>query len=210
MLLYLIIFKMLPVLRVAIVEAEHRRKIRLYNLERRLMRDASDPFSLSDKHFTELFRLNKDMVHYLFDELSIHMTNSHQYNAISSQLKIFASLVFFATGTYQRMIGNSFNISMSQNAISRSVTEVSALIVEHLSDRFIKFPQTVAEKNIVKALFMEKNRFPGVIGAIDCTHVAIIAPPVEEHNYYNRKGYHSKNVQIVSLIIYIVINFKYI
>ncbi|KAJ8937733.1 hypothetical protein NQ318_009143 [Aromia moschata] len=44
---------------------------------------------------------------------------------------------------------------------------------------------------------MAHTNFPGVIGAIDCTHVAIITPTEEEHNYVNRKGYHSKNVQVI-------------
>lgn len=41
---------------------------------------------------------------------------------------------------------------------------------------------------------------PGVIGAIDGTHVAILCPKKEvEHVYYNRKQYHSLNVLLVSL-----------
>lgn len=44
---------------------------------------------------------------------------------------------------------------------------------------------------------MEKAGFPSVIGCIDCTHIAILGPSHEEHNYINRKGYHSKNVQII-------------
>lgn len=48
-----------------------------------------------------------------------------------------------------------------------------------------------------KQLFMEKFRFPGVIGAVDCTHIAILKPNMEEHNFVNRKGFHSINVQII-------------
>lgn len=47
--------------------------------------------------------------------------------------------------------------------------------------------------------FYAKCGFPGVIGAIDCTHVAIFSPPKEiEYIYVNRKGYHSINTQLVS------------
>lgn len=51
--------------------------------------------------------------------------------------------------------------------------------------------------------FLEKFNIGGVIGIIDGTHVAIIAPPVaDEENppavYYNRKGFYSINVQIVN------------
>ncbi|XP_032677057.1 uncharacterized protein LOC116846830 [Odontomachus brunneus] len=53
--------------------------------------------------------------------------------------------------------------------------------------------------------FWEKYDFPGIIGRIDCTHVAIVtivAPPKHhpqfpEHIYVNRKGYHSINVQLI-------------
>lgn len=50
--------------------------------------------------------------------------------------------------------------------------------------------------------FFNTYGFPGVVGSIDCTHIAIIAPKKEdplypEEVYVNRKGYHSINVQLV-------------
>lgn len=46
--------------------------------------------------------------------------------------------------------------------------------------------------------FFEKTGFPGVIGAIDGTHIAIFPPESErEHLFINRKLYHSLNVMIV-------------
>lgn len=49
------------------------------------------------------------------------------------------------------------------------------------------------------------NGFPGIIGAIDGTQIAIRAPPVNDENFpaivfYNRKGFYSLNVQIVNII----------
>ncbi|XP_028419108.1 putative nuclease HARBI1 [Dendronephthya gigantea] len=39
--------------------------------------------------------------------------------------------------------------------------------------------------------------FPGVIGCIDCTHIRIQAPHLNENYYVNRKRYHSINVQAI-------------
>lgn len=39
--------------------------------------------------------------------------------------------------------------------------------------------------------------FDGAIGAIDCTHVAIVGPKEHEEGYVNHHGYHSLNVQMV-------------
>nr|CAD7206390.1 unnamed protein product [Timema douglasi] len=39
--------------------------------------------------------------------------------------------------------------------------------------------------------------FPGVIGAIDCTHIAITTPSEHEEQYFNHHGYHSINVQVI-------------
>lgn len=50
--------------------------------------------------------------------------------------------------------------------------------------------------------FFEKTGFPGVIGAIDGTHIAIFPPKIErEHLFINRKLYHSLNVMIVRIKI---------
>ncbi|KAJ8929627.1 hypothetical protein NQ314_011494 [Rhamnusium bicolor] len=142
---------------IGLQEDERREYYRHFNMERRIMREDSDPFTLSNSLFKDLFRLNKEM----------------------------------------RTIGQSWNLSLSQQSVSRCIKEVSTLIVNHLAPDWILFPNTPNEINKVKAQFMRKTRFPGVLGAIDCTHISIIAPVVEEHNYLNRKGYHSKNVQII-------------
>lgn len=40
---------------------------------------------------------------------------------------------------------------------------------------------------------------PGLLGCIDGTQVAVVRPIENEERYYNRKGYHSLNVLIVSI-----------
>nr|CAI5850118.1 unnamed protein product [Callosobruchus analis] len=54
----------------------------------------------------------------------------------------------------------------------------------------------------IRQRFYEKYQFPGIARIIDCTHVAITSPNVNnaeqpERAYVNRKNYHSLNVQLV-------------
>ncbi|KAG8234976.1 hypothetical protein J437_LFUL013333, partial [Ladona fulva] len=46
----------------------------------------------------------------------------------------------------------------------------------------------------IRRRFMEAAGMPGVIGAVDGTHIAIVPPSADrEHNFINRKNFHSKN-----------------
>ena len=42
--------------------------------------------------------------------------------------------------------------------------------------------------NKIKRDFHDIARFPNTVGAIDCTHVRIKSPSVDEHLYVNRKN----------------------
>ncbi|XP_050514882.1 putative nuclease HARBI1 [Diabrotica virgifera virgifera] len=205
---------MLPLYQVMFAEIEEqnrRHDILEQNIERRIMREESDPFSFSDNHFISLYRLTKDMAHYLIDQLLPHMNNSLHPNAVDPRTRIFAALFFFANGSYQRVIGHSHAERMGQTTVSKCIKEVSDLIVHNLSNTWIEFPVTAEAKLAIKTGFMETSQFPGVIGAIDCTHVAILAPRIEEHNYINRKGYHSKNIQLIcdSKLVILNVNPRY-
>ncbi|KAF2884258.1 hypothetical protein ILUMI_21910 [Ignelater luminosus] len=69
-----------------------------------------------------------------------------------------------------------------------------------LSFRTIAVHHSLAEQHN-KPRFYEIFEFAGVIGVIDCTHIAIVAPPAEDRKipgrlFIRRKGYHSINCQV--------------
>lgn len=64
----------------------------------------------------------------------------------------------------------------------------------NMGSRYIRFPYTVREQAEIKMQFAAMSGFPNIIGAIDCTHVAIRAPSENEFAYVNRKHVHSISV----------------
>ncbi|KAJ8980475.1 hypothetical protein NQ317_013228 [Molorchus minor] len=69
-------------------------------------------------------------------------------------------------------------------------------------NQWVKFPNNFEELNTLRLRFYEEHNFPGVIGCVDCTHIAIFPPKrndpeYPEHIYVNRKGYHSINTQLI-------------
>lgn len=96
---------------------------------------------------------------------------------------------------WQLAVGDLMGVSQpTVCCIIRRVTRAIAL----LSREEVVFPDTAAERAATMRDFHELANFPGVVGAIDCTHVAIQSPGGENGELYrNRKGYFSLNVQAV-------------
>lgn len=188
---------MLPVF--AVRAERHRRRLANVRLlrERIRMRRESAPFDLPDRRFTEIFRLNKNMVRALIDMIHPHFHQRYLVRGITVEMAVLVTLRYYATGAYQRSVGQDFNFPLSQTSIHRCIHEVTNLINNHLADNFIKFPNTQEERHAIKIEFMDRWQFPGIIGAIDGTHVAILKPSADEHNFINRKGFHSINVQVI-------------
>ncbi|CAI6373074.1 unnamed protein product [Macrosiphum euphorbiae] len=167
----------------------------------------TDPFKLTDRLFIKNFRLTKDVVKDLIILLSPHLSNSFRSSAIDLNTKIFVTLNFLATGSYQSPIGNSRFMGLSQPSVSRCISEVvTALNLPEIFNAWVKFPKNINELNDIRNGFYRNTGFPGVVGCIDCTHVAITPPSTNlnlnenqhpEYIYVNRKGYHSINVQLI-------------
>ena len=65
----------------------------------------------------------------------------------------------------------------------------------HLNN--VVFPTSERELVQIKQKFFGIAGIPNVIGAVDCTHIAMLAPREREDVYVCRKGYLSINVQAV-------------
>uniref|UniRef100_A0A1X7T4L1 DDE Tnp4 domain-containing protein n=1 Tax=Amphimedon queenslandica TaxID=400682 RepID=A0A1X7T4L1_AMPQE len=74
--------------------------------------------------------------------------------------------------------------------VSVIVNDVCKAIVKNLFSKYIWLPKGERLSDIVKN-FEKKWGYPQCFGAIDGTHLPIIAPSECAKDYYNRKGFHS-------------------
>ena len=109
--------------------------------------------------------------------------------------QLLIALRFYATGTHQLVVGDTF--AVSKPTVCRTVHRVTAAIAS-LRSKYVKFPTTMQERRDIMNMFFTCSDLPGVIGAIDCTHVPIQSPGGQDGEIYrNRKCYFSINVQLI-------------
>ena len=111
--------------------------------------------------------------------------------ALPVAVRVTAALTFFATGSFQHTVASV--VGISQAAVSLAIHAVSTSLVRHANEHII-FPSSPASQLETKRGFLLKYGFPGVLGAIDCTHVQLRAPETQALIYVNRKGVHSINI----------------
>uniref|UniRef100_A0A9J7Y678 Putative nuclease HARBI1 n=1 Tax=Cyprinus carpio carpio TaxID=630221 RepID=A0A9J7Y678_CYPCA len=161
----------------------------------RVFRDHDDFLAHDDDWLISRFTFPRAVLLDLCAELGPVLERATRRNhAIPVQIQVLTTLGFLATGCFQRELADRSGIS--QPSLSAIISVVLNGILNMVS-RYIRFPYTVREQAEIKTQFAAMSGFPNVIGAIDCTHVAIRAPSENEFAYVNRKHVHSINVQII-------------
>lgn len=196
------------------VEDEERILKKKLMIQRKQLRDSSSPLDLPTEEyidvniyfvintyyfvffsFEEKFRLSKECFLELFEEIENKMSPAQRTTRVPAILRFAAAINFYATGSYQHMIWHE---RIGKRMVGRSIHEVTNILEQHICPTWIKFPQTVQERQAIKMQFYDKFGIPGIVGCVDGTHVAMISPKNSEHIYVDRLHKHSLNVQLVT------------
>ncbi|NXP26284.1 ALPL protein, partial [Scytalopus superciliaris] len=150
---------------------------------------------VTDEYLVSTYGFPRQFIYYLVDLLGAALSRPTQRSrAISPETQILAALGFYTSGSFQTRMGDA--IGISQASMSRCVANVTEALVER-APQFIHFPEDEATVQSLKDSFYGLAGMPGVLGVVDCTHVAIKAPNAEDLSYVNRKGLHSLNCLMV-------------
>lgn len=156
-----------------------------------------DPLAeLTEIELYQRYRFDRETIGYITDLIRDRITSTTQRSrAIPPEIQVCAALRFYASGSFQQVIGDTLNIS--QRSVCKAIWNVTDGLVS-VADQFIKFPEG-AEIERQKRKFYDIAHFPNVTGCIDCTHIRIQQPPANENplSFFNRKRYYSINCQAV-------------
>ena len=141
----------------------------------RLIRDRLNLLEeLSDNECVQRYRMDHTRIVDLCRLLNADLEQPTRRNNASPVLvQVCTALRFFAQGAFYRVTGDTMGIS---NGALSGVVHAVANALYARSREFIKFPESPQELAVTKQGFHSLMCFPNVIGAIDCTHVEIIAP----------------------------------
>ena len=86
--------------------------------------------------------------------------------------------------------------SVAASAAFNSVKRVCSALANNYINELIKWPTGQKLIDTIDA-FERMKGFPGVVGAIDCTHIPIKAPKENRNDYINRKFFRSIQLHAV-------------
>lgn len=160
----------------------------------RIFRDRRNPLdAYNDQEILCRYRMTRrclmDVIDIVREDIS---HDTRRSCALTPEEQTFAALRFYATGSFQQVIGDI--LGLSQPSVSRSVQRVSTALAS-IAGQIIKFPTDNRKAQAIKEGFMDKFRFPSVLGCVDGTFIPIKAPSQREDMYVCRKGFHALNVQ---------------
>lgn len=170
----------------AFIEATRRRSFK---------RVRRDPMELPEDYLIAEYRLNRQLILELCEILRPKLARStNRGNALSVEEQVLLCLKLLASGSFQNTAKDYINVAQPTVSVvfSQFLDAVGERAKEH-----IYMPQDILSE---KEKFHGIAGFPGVIGAIDGTHIPIIAPPVNEHLYVCRKNFHSINAQVCTIV----------
>ena len=157
--------------------------------------DRTDLLAKSDSWLISRFRLPRHVLIWLCNRLDPLLRRpTRRSHAIPVHAQVLTTLGCLATGSFQR--DNADRSGITQPSQSRCMPSVLEAI-KSLTQEYIRFPFEDDQQTVIKREFYEIARFPNVVGLIDCTHVRIRPPSVNDYAYINRKNYHSINVQVI-------------
>ncbi|XP_060776402.1 uncharacterized protein LOC132885894 [Neoarius graeffei] len=141
-------------------------------------------------------RVSRELSEYISSRVRhvLGRRNTNYHLCVPNQKQVAIAIWKLATGGEYRTISHLFGVGVS--TVFNCVQDFCNTVIKVLLPAHITCPdaERLAE---MAALFQSHWRVPQCVGAIDGSHIPIIAPEEYPRDYYNWKGWHSVVLQAV-------------
>ena len=150
--------------------------------------------SFTRQEWIENFRMSEETFLYVCNKLRsfIAREDTKMKLAVSTEKQVAITLWRLATNSDYRTIGHLFGIA--RGTVCVIINEVCCVIVRLMLRHYVKIP-TGEDLAIVVNGFETQWGFPQCAGAVDGTHIPIVAPEECRTDYFNQKGFYSVIMQ---------------
>ena len=144
----------------------------------------------SDRDFWRHFRCTRSTFELIISHLKMDCDQNVYVGGhlpMSVEEMLLITLQYLGNQGSMRLLADKFG--RSDSSICKTIEKVCTFFFENQS-KFVKWPEThELEKNAKN--FKDRAGFPGTIGAIDGTHIAVHPPAAQQKAYLNYKRFHS-------------------
>ncbi|XP_075163000.1 uncharacterized protein LOC142235623 [Haematobia irritans] len=122
-------------------------------IQRRRLRDVTNPMDIPNSCFVGLFRLNKEGFSLILDKISPYLG----HGSIPAPIQVAAALRFFAVGSFQGVIANDMYLNIGRTTFCKILWKVVNAIEDHICPSWITMDMSSVEINASKLYFFQFN-----------------------------------------------------
>ena len=156
--------------------------------------DLNSSKDLDPNYWQNHYRISRETFDFICGIVSCYMVKkqTNMRDTIPVPKRVAIALWWLANGGSYRSIGQTFGISRS---IVCRITKDFVGVMVFLRDRYIRWPRTSEECTRSIKTFENLSPLPNVFGAIDGTHIEIVAAENSTVDFFNRKQRYSISCQ---------------
>lgn len=139
--------------------------------------------------FKRILRLSPESFDFVKSMIEVHPVFKHKGKRRQMSVEVQLKIALMRLGHDGSLTGFDAIAGMmgvSEGSVKEFVDRVINALCSNI-ELFVSWPNA-EEKEIIKAAFLQKNGFPGVVGCLDGTHFELYqAPTFDKDTFYSRK-----------------------
>jgi len=150
---------------------------------------------LLERRFKEIFRLDiKTFLHVMTRCAWSFRTRSNGQNPTSVAM---CALYYLATGSTYAGVAAVMRNGMAVSTVMRNIRTFTGAVTNHLSG-VVRFPVSTAALQLCAKTMEKRSGIPGIIGALDGSHIGVHPPAGQKAGYIN---YRRETTIILSAVV---------